>query len=119
MHGSVVLRFIIRLIPIIMRLSPLSNVSFVFFEFHGNHQPIINLTYKSYRNLNGVFLDGLLQVNIVLVADIQRHFQLGDLHLQLLLDAGNLGLKFGLSFNKTRAHLFDFDGHLFAEKSNK
>lgn len=56
----------------------------------------------------GLLLDGLLQVKIGLVGSIQRHLQLGDLDLELLLDAGDLGLEPGLSFHDASIELFNF-----------
>lgn len=64
--------------------------------------------------LQRLFLDGLLQVNVGLVSDIKRQFQFGDLDLKLLLDAGDLGLQFGLGFDHAGTQLLDFDAGLLA-----
>lgn len=71
-----------------------------------------------YRELQGLFLDRLLELDVGLVSDVQGHFQFGDLELELLLDAGNFGFEFGLGFNQTVGELLDLDGSLFAEGEN-
>lgn len=61
-----------------------------------------------------MLLDGLLELDVGLVGDIQRHFQFGDLDLQLLLDAGHFGLELRLGLDQTVGKLLNLDGGLFA-----
>lgn len=63
-----------------------------------------------------LFLDRLLELDVGLVGDVQGHFQFGDVQLELLLDAGHLGLEFGLSLNQTTSELLNLDGGLLAEE---
>ncbi|KNC33082.1 hypothetical protein FF38_04698 [Lucilia cuprina] len=65
-----------------------------------------------FGQLQGLFLDNLLQINVGLVGNIQGHFQFGDLDLQLLLNALDFGLQAGFGFNNASVQLFDFDGIL-------
>lgn len=67
-----------------------------------------------FGKLERLFLDGLLQVDVDFVGTVQRHFQFSDLDLQFLLDASNLSLEAGLSFNNASIELFDFDASSFA-----
>lgn len=67
----------------------------------------------------GLFLDGLLEINVGLVGDIQRHFQFSDLNLELLLDAGDLRSELGLGFDYAGAELFNLDAGLFAAKKER
>lgn len=67
-----------------------------------------------FGKLKRLFLNGLLQVNVHLVGAVQGHFQFGDLDLQLLLDAGNLGLETSLGFDDACIELFDFNAGGFA-----
>lgn len=69
-----------------------------------------------FSELEGLFLDGLLKVNVDLVGTVQGHFKFSDLNLQLLLDASDLGLEPGLSFNDTSIELFNFNASGFAVK---
>lgn len=62
-----------------------------------------------------LLLDGLLEVDVGLVGDVQGHFQLGDVDLELLLDAGNFGLELGLGLDHAGVELFDFNAGLLAE----
>lgn len=73
----------------------------------------------NFSELERLFLDRLLQVDVGLVGAVQRHLQLGDLDLQLLLDASNLGLKTGLSFNDTSIKLLNFNAGGFAAINSK
>lgn len=59
--------------------------------------------------LKGLSLDRFLQVNVDLVGTVQGHFQLGDLDLQLLLDASDFGFQTGLGFNDASVQLFNFN----------
>lgn len=61
-----------------------------------------------------MLLDGLLQFDVALVGDVQRHLQLGDLDVKLLLDAGDLGLEPGLSLHDAHVELLDLDAGLLA-----
>lgn len=61
-----------------------------------------------------MLLDSLLQIDVVLVGDVQRQFELGDLDLELLLHALDLGLQFRLGLDHTGAQLLDFNAGLFA-----
>lgn len=70
-----------------------------------------------FSKLEGLLLNGLLKVNIQLVGAIQRHFQFGDLDLELLLDASNFGLEAGFGFNNAGIELFDFNAGGFAESN--
>lgn len=63
---------------------------------------------------HGLLLDGLLQIDVGLVGNVQGHFQLSDLDLQLLLDASDFGPQLGLGFNNTSVQLFNFNAGLFA-----
>lgn len=65
--------------------------------------------------LQGLLLDGLLQVEVGLVGSVQRHLQLGDLDLELLLDAGDLGFEPSLRFHDTGIELFNFKAGCLAE----
>jgi hypothetical protein len=72
-----------------------------------------------FGELQGLLLDGLLQVDVGLVGRIQGHLQLGDLDLELLLDAGDLGLETGLGLDDAGVKLFDLDaGGLAANRHN-
>jgi len=64
-------------------------------------------------------LDGLLQFDVALVGNVQRHLEFGDLDVQLLLDASNLGLEPGLSLHDANVELLDLDAGLLAEKQEK
>lgn len=66
--------------------------------------------------LQRLFLDGLLQINIGLVGDIQGQFKFSDLDLELLLDACDFGLQLGLSLYYARIQLLDLDACLLAEE---
>lgn len=71
---------------------------------------------STYGQLQRLFLDRLLELDVGLVGDVQGHFQFGDVQLELLLDAGHLGLEFGLSLNQTTSELLNLDGGLLAEE---
>lgn len=68
-----------------------------------------------FSQLQRLLLDHLLQVDVGLVGHIQRHLQLGDLDLQLLLDACHLGLQPGLSLNDASIQLLDLNAGLLAK----
>ena len=72
-------------------------------------------TLYTHGELEGLLLDGLLELQVVLVGDVQGHLELGDGHLELLLDAGDLGLEPGLGLHDAGIELFDLDGGLLAE----
>lgn len=59
--------------------------------------------------LERLLLDGLLQVDVGLVGGVQRHLQFGDLDLEFLLDASDLGLEPGLGLDDAGVELLDFD----------
>lgn len=61
-----------------------------------------------------MFLDGLLQIDVVLVGNVQRQLQFGDLDLQLLLHALHLGLQLRLRFDHAGVQLLDLDTGLLA-----
>lgn len=61
-----------------------------------------------------MLLDGLLQVKVGLVSDIKRQFQFGNVDLELLLDAGDLGFQLGLSLNNASVQLLDLNAGLLA-----
>lgn len=67
----------------------------------------------------GLLLEGLLQIDVGLVGDVERHLQLGDLDLELLLDALHLGLQPGLGLDHARVELLDFNAVLLAEKKGR
>lgn len=68
---------------------------------------------------DGLLLDGLLQVDVGLVGNIQGHFQFSDMDLQLLLDADNFSPQLSLGFNYAGTQLLDFNAGLLAvRKSN-
>lgn len=69
-----------------------------------------------FGELEGLLLDGLLEVDVDLVGAVQGHLQFGDLDLQLLLDAGHLGLQSGLGLDDARIELLDFDAGGLAGK---
>jgi hypothetical protein len=69
------------------------------------------LTYGERERL---LLNGLLQLDVVLVGHVQRHLEVLDLDVQLLLDAGHLGLQLHLSLHDARVELLDLDARLFA-----
>ena len=52
-------------------------------------------------------LDLLLELDVVLVGDVERHLQLGDGDLHLLLDAEDLGLQAGLGVGQAAVQLLD------------
>ncbi|KAJ8952452.1 hypothetical protein NQ314_007525 [Rhamnusium bicolor] len=62
-----------------------------------------------FSELEGLFLDGLLEVNVDFIGTIQRHFEFGDLDLQLLLNASDFGLEPGFGFNNARIELLNFN----------
>lgn len=66
--------------------------------------------------LQRLLLDGLLQVNVGLVGDIQGHFQFGDVDLHLLLDPDDFGLQPCLGLDDASAELLDLNAGLFAEE---
>lgn len=70
-------------------------------------------------NLQRLLLDDLLEIDVGLVGDIKRKLKLGDLDLQLLLDAGDLRLQLGLSLNHTSVQLLDLDAGLLAVDNTK
>lgn len=70
---------------------------------------ILNVTY-----LQGLLLDDLLKIDVGLIGDIKRKLELGDLDLQLLLNAGDFGLQLGLSLHNASVQLLDLDAGLFA-----
>lgn len=72
-----------------------------------------------YRECERLLLDGLLELKVVLIGDVQRKFQFGDLHLELLLDPGHFGFELGLGFNDPSVQLFDFNAGLLAEIKKK
>lgn len=67
-----------------------------------------------FGQLQRLLLDHLLQIDVGLVGHIQRHLQLGDLDLQLLLDASHLGLQAGLRLNDAGIELLDLNAGLLA-----
>lgn len=69
---------------------------------------------KTYRECEGLLLDGLLQLYVVLVGYVQRQLQLCDVDLQLLLDASHLGLQLGLGLHNTSVQLLYLDAGLLA-----
>lgn len=69
------------------------------------------LTYGQSERL---LLDGLLQVDVVLVSNVEGQLQLGDLNLHLLLHALHLGLQLRLRLDHTGVQLLDLDTGLFA-----
>lgn len=71
-----------------------------------------------FGQLERLLLDHLLEIDVGLVGHIQGHLQLGDLDLQLLLDAGHLGLQPGLRLNDAGIELLDLNGGLLAVESN-
>jgi len=70
--------------------------------------------YRYYSQSEGLLLNGLLQINVVLVSDVQGQFEFGDLDLELLLYTLNLGLQLRLGFHHAGVQLLDFDAGLFA-----
>ena len=52
-------------------------------------------------------LDLLLELDVVLVGDVERHLQLSDGDLHLLLDAEDLGLEAGLGVGQATVQLLD------------
>lgn len=86
----------------------------------GNLELPLNLVVvgTDFGKLKGLLLDGLLQVDVELVGGVQGHLKLGDLDLELLLDAGDLGLEPSLGLDHTSVKLFNFDaGGLAANKT--
>ena len=86
----------------------------------GNLELPLNLVVvgSDFSKLKGLLLDGLLQVDVELVGGVQGHLKLGDLDLELLLDAGDLGLEPSLGLDHTSVKLFNFDaGGLAANKT--
>lgn len=67
---------------------------------------------KTYGKLKTLFLDGLLQFDVIFIGNIQRQFEFGDLNLQLLLDASDFSFQFSFSFDDSGAKLLDFDAGL-------
>lgn len=70
--------------------------------------------HRYYGQSESLLLDGLLQVDVVLVGDVQGQFELGDLDLHLLLYTLNLGLQPHFGFHHASIQLLDFDAGLFA-----
>lgn len=72
--------------------------------------------YFNYGNshLQRLLLDGLLQIDVGLVGNVQRQLQLSDLDLELLLDAGDLCLQLGLGLDHASVQLLDLDAGLLA-----
>lgn len=62
-----------------------------------------------FGELQRLLLDGLLQVEVGLVGGVQGHLELGDLDLELLLDAGDFGLEPGFGFHDARVELFNLE----------
>lgn len=73
---------------------------------------------SEFGQLERLLLNGLLQVNVHLVGRIERHFQFGNLNLELLLNSGDLGLKASFSFDNAGIELFYFNACSFAIKKN-
>lgn len=67
--------------------------------------------------LQRLLLDGLLQVDVGAVGNVQRHLEFGDVDLELLLDALDLALQLSLSLNDASIKLFNFNASLLAVKS--
>lgn len=72
-----------------------------------------------FSQLQRLLLDDLLQVNVRLVGNVQGHFQLGDVNLELLLDTQHFGLEAGFGLNDASVKLFNFDGSLLAAEKRK
>lgn len=70
----------------------------------------------SYGQSERLLLDGLLQINVVLVGDVQRQLELGDLDLQLLLYTLHLGLQLRLGLHYASVQLLDLDAGLLADQ---
>lgn len=75
------------------------------------HFIVVSLKLDKVQRL---LLDGLLQVDVSLVGDVQGHFQFGDLNLELLLDTLHLSLQPGLRLDHARVELLDFNAVLLA-----
>lgn len=69
---------------------------------------------RHYGQSEGLFLNGFLQIDVVLVGYIQGQFEFSDLDLKLLLHTLNLSLQLRLCFHHAGIQLLDFDAGLFA-----
>lgn len=69
-----------------------------------------------FGELEGLLLDGLLEIDVDLVGAVQGHLKFSYLDLQLLFDTCDFGLESGLSFDDASIELFNFNACGFAVK---
>lgn len=75
---------------------------------------VINGIVITYGQCERLLLDRFLQIDVILIGNVQRQLQLGDVNLQLLLHTLNLGLQLRLRLDDTGVQLLDLDAGLLA-----